>query len=356
VTTQSGLRAIDVDVHTHVPGGLDVLFPFLTATWRSRLEEREHTSLPPSTLPFCDKFRIPAGADRELLDSATSAIELLDQAGIDQCLLLSPQAGALDGMTDRNEAAALATAFNDYHLEHWLSDGRRLKFVATVAPRDPRLAAAEIRRLAGHAGVVAVWVPLLDRLLGSSHYEPILEAAAEVGLPVVVHPTVNYGFSQGSPHYPAGHPASDGERFANLPAIAAANIVDLVWEGTFEKLPRLRVVFMEFGWQWLAALVWKLDASWKAGRRNAPWLKRPPSEYVREHVRVAWDPVGAAPAQDEAELFEMAVAERTLCFGPGYLGASSSDPTSFAPTADAELRQRVLRENALETFGARLVH
>jgi predicted TIM-barrel fold metal-dependent hydrolase len=203
-------------------------------------------------------------------------------------------------------------------------------------------------------GVAAVWIPLVDRLLGAPHYEPILEAAAELELPIVIHPTVNYGFSQGSPHYAAGHPSSDGERFANLPAIAAANIVDMIWEGTFEKWRRLKVVFLEFGWQWLASLCWKMDASWKAGRRNAPWLRRAPSEYVLEHIRVTWDPVGTPSLGDEElQLLEMVNADRTLCFGPGYLGDAATTPARFAPAASEALRARVLRENALETFGKR---
>jgi predicted TIM-barrel fold metal-dependent hydrolase len=342
---------IDLDVHTHVAGKLEVLLPYVDDRWRSRLVERRDVSLPNSSIPFREKF-LPSSSPPA--SDAKSATALLDQAGVETGLLISQQAGALDGLTDRPEAAALARAFNDYHLEHFVREDSRLKLAAVVAPRHPELAAAEVRRVAEIPGVAAVWLPLIDRTLGSPHYDPILQAANDAELPVVVHPTANYGTSQETPHYPSGHPADDAERFVNLPQIAGGNITDMIWEGTFERFPRLRIVFVEFAWQWLAELCWKMDASWKAGRRNAPWLTKPPTEYVLDHVRVTWDPVGALSGAAELAELEMGHAERTLCFASGDPANPEMAPSKVAPSADAALRQRVLRENALETFGDRL--
>jgi predicted TIM-barrel fold metal-dependent hydrolase len=342
---------IDLDVHTRVEGNLEVLLPYVDDRWRARLDERRDVGLPRGTIEFREKF-MPSSSPPPT--DAKSATALLDSAGVETCLLISLQAGALDGMTDRPEAAALASAFNDYHLEHFVQEDSRLRLAAVVAPRNPELAAAEVRRVADLPGVAAVWLPLVDRLLGSPHYDPILKAASDAELPVVIHPTTNYGTSQETPHYPSGHPTDDAERFVNLPQIAAANITDMIWEGTFQKFPKLRIVFLEFAWQWLPELLWKMDASWKAGRRNAPWLTKPPTEYVNDHVRLSWDPVGALPADGEASALEMVHAERTLCFGTGDPGNPALAPSQVAPSAEPELRQRILRENALETFGDRL--
>jgi len=111
-------------------------------------------------------------------------------------------------------------------------------------------------------------------LLGSPHYEPIFAAANDAEITVVTHPTRNYGHSQGSPMYAGAHPATDAERYANLPTVAQGNIVDMMWEGTFEKYPKLRIVFIEFGWHWLGTLTWKMDASWKAGGATPPGYAR----------------------------------------------------------------------------------
>lgn len=342
---------IDLDVHTHVEGNLEVLLPYVDDGWRTRLDERRDVGLPRGTIGFREKF-VPSSAPPPT--DAAAAIALLDHAGVETGLLISLQAGALDGMTDRPEAAVLASAFNDYHLEHFVQEDGRLKLAAVVASRHPELAAAEVRRVADLPGVAAVWVPLIDRLLGSPHYDPILQAASDADLPVVIHPTANYGTSQETPHYPSGHPTDDAERFVNITAIAGANITDMIWEGTFQKFPRLRIVFLEFAWQWLPELCWKMDASWKAGRRNAPWLTKPPTEYVNDHVRLSWDPVGALHGEEERSALEMVHAEHTLCFATGDPGNPAYAPSQVAPSADPVLRQRILRDNALETFGDRL--
>jgi predicted TIM-barrel fold metal-dependent hydrolase len=347
--TERGI--VDVDIHTHIDGTLEALLPYVDKRWRTRLDERRDVPLPGSALTFREKFAPYSGAPPS---DPASARALLDQAGIETGVLISIQAGAVDGMTDREEASVLARAFNDYYIDRWVSDEKRLKLVAVVGPRNPELAAAEVRRVAEIPGVVAVWVPLIDRLLGSPHYAPILQAANDVELPIVLHPTGNYGISQGSPHYAAGHPADDAERFVNLPAIAAANIVDMMWEGAFTKYSRLRFMFVEFGWQWVGGLCWKMDAAWKAGRRNAPWLRRPPTEYILDHVRVTWDPFGGYSADgDDLSALEISHAERTLCFGSGVPGDDSAAPAKVALGSNHELQQRVLRDNAVEMFGAR---
>jgi len=348
---QTAGGVIDLDVHTHVDATLDALLPYMENGWRARLSERHEVRLPKGTIEFREKF-VPSSTPPS--GDAKAALELLDGAGIETGLLLSLQAGSLDGMTDRLEAAVLVSAFNDYHLEHFVRGNSRLKLAAVVGPRHPERAAAEVRRLADVEGVAAVWIPLVDRLLGSPHYDPILQAASDASLPIVIHPTANYGTSQETPHYPGGHPTDDAERFVNITAIAAANITNMIWEGTFQKFPRLRVVFLEFAWQWLAELCWKMDASWKAGRRNAPWLTKPPSEYVLDHVRLSWDPIGALSGESERSALTMAHADRTLCFASGDPGNPAMSPSQVAPSADPALRKRILRENALEAFGDRL--
>jgi predicted TIM-barrel fold metal-dependent hydrolase len=251
-------------------------------------------------------------------------------------------------MVDRNEAAVLASAFNDHLVEHWLSFDQRLRLAAYVAPRDPAQAIAGISRMAAVEQVAAIAVPLTDRLLGTPHYDGILAAAADAGLPVLVHPSDNYGRSSGSPLYGGGAPSTDVERVAGLPAIAAGNLSSLVWEGTFQRYPALRLVFVEFGWEWLPGLLWKLDATWKASRRATPWLTRAPSEDLLERVRLSCDlATPMANGAEEASMLEMACAAQTLCFGSDFPN-SDGDPAHAVPSAQGELRARILAANASE--------
>ena len=57
-----------------------------------------------------------------------------------------------------------------------------------VAPTDPAQAVAEINRLGGRPDTVAVHIPLnTARPFGNRFHDPIWEACAEHGLPVVSH-------------------------------------------------------------------------------------------------------------------------------------------------------------------------
>src|SRR5262249_56022691 len=67
-------------------------------------------------------------------------------------------------------------------------------------------------------------------------------------------------------------------------------IASLVFEGVFERFPRLKVVAIEGGLAWAPALCWRMDKHWERMRSEVPHLKRPPSEYVREHVSFTTHP------------------------------------------------------------------
>ena len=54
------------------------------------------------------------------------------------------------------------------------------------------------------------------------------------------------------------------------------------------------------GFAWLPAFMWRFDKEWRGLRREMPWATRPPSEYMREHVRLTLQPFDGPP--DAAEL------------------------------------------------------
>ena len=103
--------------------------------------------------------------------------------------------------------------------------------------------------------------------------------------------------------------------------------------GRPRRVPGLRVVLLESEYSWL----WRIDKVWKEMNDDYPWVERPPSEYVRDHVWLASHPIAEAgnPGHVKRTL-EMVRAEETLLFGSQFPsfddGALEADLSALDPS------------------------
>jgi predicted TIM-barrel fold metal-dependent hydrolase len=58
-----------------------------------------------------------------------------------------------------------------------------------------------------------------------------------------------------------------------------------------EKWPNMKFVMIECGVAWIAPILWRLDADYKALRKETPWLKQLPSEYAKQFMRFGTQPL-----------------------------------------------------------------
>src|SRR5207253_2619757 len=63
------------------------------------------------------------------------------------------------------------------------------------------------------------------------------------------------------------------------------HLMSFVVHGVFERYPTLKLAFLESGFTWLPAFLLRFDTNYKGLRREVPWVKRRPTEYVRDHMR-----------------------------------------------------------------------
>jgi len=243
-------------------------------------------------------------------------------------------------------ATALTSAYNDWQIEHWLSRDDRIYGSVHVVANDPQAAAREIDRVAAHPQIVQVFLPLVtDRQFGDPIYRPIFEAAVRNDLVVAFHHGAHTETLFGWPRYYIEW------HMVAAPQSAQNQLLSLICNGAFDQLPELKVVFMETGVAWVPWFMWRLDQQYRELRSEIPWVKRLPSEHMKDSVRICTQPLGDITARQFTQLVEMADSERIFLFASDYphYDADSVDVVLKSSIPEG-LRNRVRYQNALDTY------
>ena len=205
---------------------------------------------------------------------------------------------------------------NDWLIAEWLEAEPRLRAAIVVPGGHPAAAIAEVERRAGDPRFVAVYLPVRSAVpYGNRQWWPLWETLSRHGLVAELH----FGGSPGIAPTASGWPTSWLEEHVDMASAFAAQLTSLIVEGALDAHPELRISLIESGFAWLPGHLWRLDKSWRGLRREVPWTTRLPSEYVRDHVRVALQPVDGPT--DPAELTRVAEqlgSEQMLMFSSDY--------------------------------------
>lgn len=348
------IRLIDCDIH-HKALKSSELFPYLPKHYVEYIQDfgdmmpsLGHTNMPRKGV----RYELWADdAESPYARPDVALIKHLDTYGIDIGVLTGgPYAAAVH--SDPDYAAAYCRAFNDWTLEHWTSADPRIRASIHVAPQDPALAVAEIRRLGERKEFLQVIMPAGVRLLfGNRHYDPIYAACQEYGLPVCVH-FGGEGAGISNPPTAAGYPTYYLEMRMARPQIAMAHVSSLICEGVFEKFPNFRFLFVEHDFFWVPGLMWHMDSDWKSLRDYTPWVKKLPSDYLRQHIRFGSQPMPTTPTKAELDnLLASVHADEVLVFASDFPHWDWDEPSSCLQGYDEALRQRVLVDTARELYG-----
>lgn len=354
-------RFIDCDVH-HILGSFRELLPYLEPAIRRRLEPAMNTKAEARNnfqLPRRAYFHPFSTARVDTMDAdgtnhasipARVQAELLDRYAVDYAILMGNNLTTLSGMPDPDLAAGIARAYNDWTNEVWIGFDRRFKHCIWVAPQDPIQAAAEIARWGNHPDVVQVAMSQMDLLAGKRHYWPIYEAAERHNLPVAFHVGAESAGLNG-PQIAVGAPTYYIELQTGVISIGINNVISLIFEGVFDRFPKLKVVFLEYGFTWVPGLMWRMDREWTSLRAEVPWVKRPPSEYLLEHIRFGSQPLETPKLHHLHQTLEMMSAERTMLFATDYPHWDFDDPAYVMQRLPKAMRRAIALENAQQLYG-----
>jgi uncharacterized protein len=344
---------IDCDIHNIVPS-IDALGPYLPARWRKHVATfgmRQHHGFA-SGIPYpkvspgggarVDAWPpsgLPPGADLDFMREQHLDVQDVE-CGILNCLY--PKVG--EQLNDEL-GAALARATNDWQISEWLEKEPRLRASIVVPYENAEFSAAEIDRVADHPGFVqVVLLPRTKEPLGKRRYWPIYEAAERHNLPIGIH----FAGLGGNPITSSGWPSYYIEDHTVMSMAFQTQVISLVCEGVFERFRSLRVVLLEGGLAWIPSLMWRLDKHWKRLRDEVPHLRRPPSEYIREHMRATTQPMEEPPDPKQLlQVIEHLGSDEMLMFATDYPHWDYDDPDrAFPVRLPPDMKQKIFSENA----------
>lgn len=313
------MRLVDCDVHNQVPA-MEALFPYLSPHWveycrQSAFHGPVDTAYPPGApTSVAPMWRARNGGPVPGTSLDAVRAQLLDPLDVDVAVLTC--AYAVDSIHNPDTAAAMAAAVNDWQVAEWLDPEPRLRASLVVPSHQPAMAAREIERAGGDRRFVQVLLPVRSAApYGNRRYHPLFEAAERQGLAVALH----FGGAPGNPPTSSGWPSFYVEEYAGMASVFQTQVLSMIAEGVFDRFPELRVVCVEGGFTWLPAMLWRVDKVWKGLRRDVPWVRRAPSEYVRERMRFTVRPLDAPPPPHRlADVVEDLVSDELLLFATDY--------------------------------------
>ena len=353
-------KFIDCDVH-HILPGFDALMPYIEPGFRRRIElasnaraeARNNFQMPrrayfnPTSTARVDTMD-PDGTNHASIPQRIKE-DLLDRYDITYAILMGNDLTTISGMPDPDLAAAITRAYNDWTNEAWIGYDPRFKHSIWVSPQDPQQAADEIHRWGNDPNVVQVAIGQMDILAGKRHYWPIYAAAAEYNLPVGFHVGAESAGNNRT-QLAVGPPTHYIELQTGVISIGIQNTISLVCEGVFAKYPNLKVGLFEYGWTWLPGLMWRLDREWHSFRAEVPWVTKPPSEYIVEHIRVGSQPLEAPSKEHLHQTLEMMQADKMMLFATDYPHWDFDDPNYVMRKLPAHMREAIAYKNARELY------
>ena len=343
--------AIDCDLHPAVPA-TKALLPYFDDYWRDAILQRgidrlnlDITSYPPGA-PLSGRadWRPPQGIPGSGL--ALMQRQALDGFGARFGILNCLHAGVVFHSEDMS--AAFCRAINDWLAAEWLDREPRLRASIVIPTQHPERAVEEIERRAADKRFIQVLMLAGDEQpLGRRHYWPIYRAAERHGLPIGIHAGSLYHHAP----TPGGWPSYYLEDYVSYAGAFESTLLSLVAEGVFVKFPRLKAVFIESGFTWLPACLWRFEKTWRGVRSEIPWVDRPPSEIVREHIRFTLQPVDEPPHPGQLELvLEQMGSDELLLFSTDYPHWQFDGDAVLPSALPKNLIKKILIDNPLATY------
>lgn len=354
--TTANMLIVDADVH--VNDAPAALAPYIDMPWRKSLEELAGSTWGYLDIPgFSPSLKldppIPGGHPSRSVNTAAEMRQGLSALNIDIGVLFPDNMLLFAPIPNIEYAVALSHAYNRWLMEEWLRKEEGLYGALLACPQDPEDSAREIERYAKEEKIVAVYLPTagVNPLWGHRKYDPILAAAEAANLPVMLHSVTIV-----SPAFPCQLDQFENHFARQMLSHSFAmmsNLVSLMHTGVPARYPNLKVGFTEAGVAWVPYMMWRLDKYFNEYRRLVPFLEKRPSDYMREQMWFATQPLEEPdnPKDLVATIEHYSGEDRTL-FASDWPHHDFDHPKAVMKLPMSEtMKRKIMGENAIELFG-----
>jgi 5-carboxyvanillate decarboxylase len=280
----------------------------------------------------------------KLLDFGAGRLKDMDEAGIDMQILslVSPGIQVFDAAA----ATVMAKKINNELFELTRQYPDRFSGMATLAPQNPKEAAAELQRSVKELGFKGGLINSHTKgeYLDDKKYWGILEMAEKLDVPIYIHPR---GPSPEMIKPFLAYPVLSSA-ILGFSAEVSLHALRLIFSGAFDTFPRLKIILGHLG-EALPYWMWRIDNHWLRGP-GGKRLKRKPSEYIRENFFITTSGMCWYPALLCSSL---ALGADKILFACDYPMESGQEAASFmasAPIAEAD-KEKIFHSNAERLFG-----
>jgi predicted TIM-barrel fold metal-dependent hydrolase len=241
---------------------------------------------------------------RKVAPGKTSPMELLpefgekrfkslDDAGITVQVLSNSGAGP--DLAPGQDGILLAKEVNDYLAGVVTKHPKRFAGFASLPMASPDGCAAELTRAVKDLKMVGAMIhgTTEGRFLDHPSYDNLLAAAVELDVPIYIHPNVPMLEVQKAYYsdLPEGTDRVVSTAGWGWHSEVAIHILRMVFAGTFDKHPKLKMVIGHMG-EMLPVMLARLD---DVGAADIGHLKRPPSETITDQVWITTSGIFTQP-------------------------------------------------------------
>lgn len=259
-----GVRVIDAD--GHIIEDMAGIAARMSQPYRAMIEHSGVVFPPLDHLHDARAVETPPQRDKRKPVGPQGWLDFLADVGIEWTVLYPTRGLAYGKIVSLDYAVAACRAYNDWLYETYVALDPRFRGMALIPMQDPIAAAEELHRAVSELGFMGAMMPSngLPLPLGNKAYWPVYAEADRLGCCLSVHGGCHdrFGMDHHNMYVPVhalGHPWG-----------LTINCANILYNGIFDRFPRVRIAFLEGGVAWLLLLLERLHASHETHFQHIP--------------------------------------------------------------------------------------